>query len=175
MTARPWVIATIEQLFNKLKSESEMQVAVQYKVVTLSSSKLDQLAGSIGLNIKGDNFSVASQVVDAITQKSRWFGWFSSDVLEVRCHYFRIGQNVISEGQFIGLPNRIMPINLTTQSYISGIETEQNNPINTSTRSITTNEIKTGLSMLILPKVLDDGQFNSLLDSRKNYWVWIRR
>ena len=162
VTARPWVIATIEQLFNKLKSESEMQVAVQYKVVTLSSSKLDQLAGSIGLNIKGDNFSVASQVVDAITQSKvgGTVGFQKRGVSgKLDAIVSSIGQNVISEGQFIGLPNRIMPINLTTtQSYISGIETEQNNQINTSTRSITTNEIKTGLSMLILPKVLDDGR-----------------
>ncbi len=162
VTARPWVIANVDQLFERLKSESEMQVAVHYKIISLSTNKLDQLAASFGLNIQGDQFTVASKVVDAITQSKVGgsVGFESQGVSgKLDAIVQSIGQNVISEGQFVGLPNRIMPINLTTtQSYVSGVETQVNNQVNTETRSVKTEQLKTGLSMLILPKILDDGR-----------------
>lgn len=158
VTARPWVISDIDQLFERIKLESQMQVAVQYRVITLSRSKLKQLAINFGLNITGNNFTITSEIVDAVIAGGASITKRSvSSNLDAIVQI--IAQDVVSEGQFVGLPNRIMPINLTTTtSYISAIEREENVNIDRETTSVKTEEIKTGLSMLILPKVLEDGR-----------------
>ncbi len=162
VTARPWIITQIDQLFERLKLESQMQVAVQYRVISLSKRKLDQIAAKFGLSLTGDNFTVASNIIDAIALDQVGGGLnFSKANVTGRLDAIvqAISQDVVSEGQFIGLPNRIMPINLTTTtSYISEISNETNNNLNSEVQSVSTNEITTGLSMLILPKVLDDGR-----------------
>ncbi len=162
VTARPWIITQIDQLFERLKLESQMQVAVQYRVISLSKRKLDQIAGKFGLSLTGDNFTVASNIIDAIAldQVGGGLNFTKANVTgRLDAIVQAISQDVVSEGQFLGLPNRIMPINLTTTtSYISEISNETNNDLNSEVQSISTNEITTGLSMLILPKVLDDGR-----------------
>lgn len=158
VTARPWVISDVDKLFNRIKLESQMQVAVQYRVITLSRSKLNQFAINLGLDLTGDNFTVTSEIIDAVIAGGIGISKRSvSSSLDAIVQV--ISQDVVSEGQFVGLPNRIMPINLTTTtSYISEIEREENANIDRETTSVKTAEIKTGLSMLILPKVLDDGR-----------------
>ncbi len=162
VTARPWIITQIDQLFERLKLESQMQVAVQYRVISLSSRKLDQIAGKFGLSLTGDNFTVASNIIDAIAldQVGGGLNFTKANVTgRLDAIVQAISQDVVSEGQFVGLPNRIMPINLTTTtSYISEISNETNNNFNSEVQSISTNQLTTGLSMLILPKVLDDGR-----------------
>lgn len=163
VTARPWIISDIDKLFERLKLESQMQVAVQYRVISLSKRKLDQLAGKFGLSLTGDNFTVASDIIDAIALNSVSGGvtFSKRNTVSGRLDAIvqAISQDVVSEGQFVGLPNRVMPINLTTTtSYISEISNETNNDLNSQVQSIQTDEIQTGLSMLILPKVLDDGR-----------------
>lgn len=158
VTARPWVISNVDQLFDRIKLESQMQIAVQYRVITLSRTKLNQLALNLGLNLTGDNFTVTSEIIDAVIAGGVGVSKRSvSSSLDAIVQ--TISQSVVSEGHFVGLPNRIMPINLTTTtSYISEIEKEENVNIDRQTTSVKTAEIKTGLSMLILPKVLDDGR-----------------
>ncbi len=158
VTARPWVISDVDQLFERIKLESLMQVAVQYRVITLSRNKINQMALNLGLDLTGDNFTVTSEIVDAVIAGGASISKRSvSSNLDAIVQV--IAQDVISEGQFVGLPNRIMPINLTTTtSYISEIEREENANIDRETTSVKTAEITTGLSMLILPKVLEDGR-----------------
>ncbi|KXF80792.1 pilus assembly protein [Enterovibrio coralii] len=160
--ARPWVIKEIDKLFDKIKSESQMQVSVQYRVISLNQSKLDHLALNLGINKTGDNFTVTSDIVDLISSNASAAGVsFAKRSVSGRLDAIvqQIGQDVVSEGQFVGLPNRIMPINLTTtSSYISEIEKTDSDTIEKSTTAVKTAEIKTGLSMLILPKVLEDGR-----------------
>lgn len=158
VTARPWIISNVDQLFDRIKLESQMQVAVQYRVITLSRSKLNQAAANFGLDLIGDNFTVTSEIVDAVIAGGLGVSKRSvSTNLDAIVQF--IAQDIVSEGQFIGLPNRIMPINITTtSSYISEIEREENTNIDRETTSVKTAELKTGLSMLILPKILDDGR-----------------
>ncbi|EGU34487.1 toxin co-regulated pilus biosynthesis outer membrane protein C [Vibrio sp. N418] len=160
--ARPWVIKDIDQLFARLKAESQMQVSIQYRVISINKSKLDYVAANLGIDKTGDDFSITSELIDVISSNSVTSGVsFTKRSVSGRLEAIvrTIGQDVVSEGQFVGLPNRIMPINLTTtSSYISEIEKTDNENIDKSTTSIKTSELKTGLSMLILPKVLEDGR-----------------
>lgn len=162
VTARPWVIKEVDQLFTRIKKESQMQVAVQYRIIALNKSRLNQLAVKFGINYQGDNFSVASNIIDAISLSQQGGGLeIAKRSVSSRLDAIvqTIGQDVISEGQFVGLPNRVIPINITTSTaYIAEIENQENQDINETTSSIKTAEIQTGLSMLILPKVMDDGR-----------------
>ncbi|PAR92348.1 pilus assembly protein [Vibrio cholerae] len=160
--ARPWVIKDIDQLFERLKAESRMQVAVQYRVISINKTKLNRLAASFGLDKEGDDFSITSDLVDVISTNTVTGGLsYNKRSVSGRLDAIMkaIGQEVISEGHFVGLPNRIMPLNLTTtSSYISEIEKVDNESVDKSTTSVKTSELKTGLSMLVLPKVLEDGR-----------------
>ncbi|AAW87942.1 toxin coregulated pilus outer membrane protein TcpC [Aliivibrio fischeri ES114] len=162
ITARPWIISEVDQLFDRLKAESQMQVSVQYRIISLSKSKLSQLAAKFGLDSKGNDFTITSELVDSVALNAAGGGLsFAkrsvSGRLDAVVKY--LAQDVVSEGHFVGLPNRIMPINLTTtSSYISEVEKVDNENVDKSTTSLKTSEIKTGLSMLILPKVLEDGR-----------------
>ena len=162
VTARPWVITEIDELFERLKEESQMQVAIQDRLITLTRSKLNHYAAAFSLDWNRDNFGITSELISAIaTPKAS--GGLNFAKLPVNGRLDAIVQSlaneVISEGQFVGLPNRVIPINLTsTQSYIAEVESQDNQDINQTTTTVKPGEIKTGLSMLLLPKVLDDGR-----------------
>lgn len=162
VTARPWVIKEVDNLFERIKRESQMQVAVQYRIIALNKTRLNQLAMKFGVKYQGDDFTIASDLIDAISLSQQGGGLaITKRAVSSRLDAIvqTIGQEVISEGQFVGLPNRVIPINLTTSTaYISEIENQENQDINETTSSVKTAEIKTGLSMLILPKVMDDGR-----------------
>lgn len=162
VTARPWVITEIDELFERLKEESQMQVAIQYRIITINRSKLNHYAAAFSLDWNRDNFGITSELISAIaTPKAS--GGLNFSKLPVNGRLDAIVQSlaneVISEGQFVGLPNRVIPINLTsTQSYIAEVESQDNQDINQTTTTVKPGEVKTGLSMLLLPKVLDDGR-----------------
>ncbi|MGL4827651.1 MAG: pilus assembly protein [Vibrionaceae bacterium] len=162
VTARPWVIDELDELFDRLKKESQMQVSVKYRIIAISKEKIDQLAAKFGINRVGDDYTILTDIVDAISLSQVGGGLAGTRrSVEGRLDAIvkSISQETISKGQMVGLPNRIMPINLTTTtSYIQEITREQNDNTGNINQSTKAGEITTGLSILILPKVLDDGR-----------------
>ncbi|MGL4381133.1 MAG: pilus assembly protein [Vibrio sp.] len=164
VTAKPSVISALDKLFDRLKAESEMQVSIHYRIVSMTKSTLDHLSADLGLNIQDGNLSFTSELINSLpsgTGASLDIANTTSSSVSSRLDALvkRIASSVVAEGQFVGLPNRIMPVNLTTtSSYISKIEREQNQNNDTTIVSVNTADINTGLSMMLLPKVLDDGR-----------------
>ncbi|PSX21532.1 pilus assembly protein [Photobacterium kishitanii] len=161
--ARPHIMKEVDMLFNELKKESEMQVAIQYRVITINESKLRGIAAGLGVSHTGSNYTITSEIIDMIPSLTSGGTSFVSATSDISARLDAvveaIGQEVISEGQFVGLPNRVMPINLTTkQSYVSEIEKINNSNNDETSTAVKTAEITTGISMLVIPKVLDNGR-----------------
>ncbi len=162
ITARPWVINEIQGFFARLKEESQMQVAVQYRIITINRTKLNYYAAAFQLDVLRDNFGLTSELISAIATPQASGGMnIASASINARLDAIvqSLANEVISEGQFVGMPNRIIPINLTqTQAYIAEVQSSDNQDINEQTLTVKTGELKTGLSMLMLPKVMEDGR-----------------
>ncbi|HGP6851307.1 TPA: pilus assembly protein, partial [Vibrio cholerae O1] len=56
----------LHTFFDKLINESKMQIAVDYRVVSLSEERLNQLAAKFGIENAG-KYSITSDMVDAIS------------------------------------------------------------------------------------------------------------
>lgn len=64
--ARPDKFLLLHTFFDKLINESKMQIAVDYRVVSLSEERLNQLAAKFGIENAG-KYSITSDMVDAIS------------------------------------------------------------------------------------------------------------
>ncbi|HAS3872107.1 TPA: toxin-coregulated pilus secretin TcpC, partial [Vibrio cholerae] len=159
--ARPDKFLLLHTFFDKLINESKMQIAVDYRVVSLSEERLNQLAAKFGIENAG-KYSITSDMVDAISLSQVGGGLgasYRSASARLDAVVNELSQEVMHEGHFIGIPNRVMPLNVTTNSkYISSIETTKDTNTDEETRTVKVSDLVTGFSMMVMPKILDDGR-----------------
>lgn len=159
--ARPEKFLLMEDFFDRLVAESKMQVAVDLRVISFNEDKLNQLAMKLGLTDSG-KFNLTTDIIDAIALSSIGGGLSATDgttAVRMDAVANELAQSVVHEGHFVSLPNRVIPLNIVTNTkYISSVETTLADADNPATRSVEVSDLVTGFSMMLLPKILDDGR-----------------
>ena len=159
--ARPEKFLLMDNFFDRLVAESKMQVAVDLRVISFNEDKLNQLAMKLGLSQSG-KFSLTTDIVDAIALSSLGGGLTGTDgttTVRMDAVANELAQSVVHEGHFVSVPNRVIPLNIVTNTkYISSVETTLADNDNPATRSVEVSDLVTGFSMMLLPKILDDGR-----------------
>lgn len=159
--ARPNTFKSLDSFFGRIVAESKMQIGINYRVIAINEKRLNQLAAKMGLKQAGI-YDVTTDMVDAISLSQLGGGVAASyKSLNMRLDAIvsELSQEVLHEGHFVGVPNRVMPLNsITNSKYIASIETTKNSEINEETTSVSVGDITTGFSLMVLPKILDDGR-----------------
>lgn len=159
--ARPEKFLLMDDFFDRLVAESKMQVAVDLRVISFNEDKLNQLAVKLGLTNSG-KLGLTTDLVDAIALSSLGGGLTGTDgttSFRIDAVANELAQSVVHEGHFVSLPNRVIPLNIVTNTkYISSVETTLADNDNPATRSVEVSDLVTGFSMMLLPKILEDGR-----------------
>ena len=158
--ARPEKFYLMDAFFERMVEESKMQIAIDYRVISFSRSKLNQLAVAMGVNnAAGSGVSLSpthaiSGIIDQLTIRDENISTNLNAVVN------DLAQSVEHEAHFVTLPNRVIPLNITTnEKYISSIEyTFGSSESERDSSTVEVADLVTGFSMMLLPKILDDGR-----------------
>ena len=158
--ARPEKFYLMDAFFERMVEESKMQIAIDYRVISFSRTKLNQLALAMGVtNEVGSGVALSpnhaiSGIIQQLTVTDENISTSMNAVVN------DLAQSVEHEAHFVTLPNRVIPLNITTnEKYISSIEyTFGSGDSDRDSSSVEVADLVTGFSMMLLPKILDDGR-----------------
>lgn len=175
--ARPEKFYLMDAFFERMVEESKMQIAIDYRVISFSRSKLNQLALAMGVTNPGGGSTVAETVgrttasavnsgvtlnpTHAISGIIEQLTVTDDNISSTMTAVVNdLAQSVEHEAHFVTLPNRVIPLNITTnEKYISSVEyTFGSGESDRDSSSVEVADLVTGFSMMLLPKILDDGR-----------------
>ncbi|MBR3661921.1 MAG: hypothetical protein IKN67_01420 [Alphaproteobacteria bacterium] len=166
LTATPTDIKRVAKYVNEQNNRVSKQVAISVKVIQVNIKNTDQYGldlnatfggrGSlkdITAGTTGDIDSAISSLTMGITSK-RWSVDAAVNALSQE------GQtNLVTSGTVTTMNNKPAPIQVVkTQNYISEVTKTQSGDSDTYDISVETEEIETGFTMSVLPRILDHGR-----------------
>ena len=166
LTATPTDIKRVAKFVNEQNNRLSKQIAISVKVIQLNITNKDQY--SLDLNatfggrgsIKDITASSGASIDSAISSLSmgitskRWSVDAAMNALSQE------GQtNLVTSGTVTTMNNKPAPIQVVkTQNYISDVTKTNSGDSDTYDISVETEEIETGFTMSVLPRILDHGR-----------------
>ncbi|MEE6206790.1 MAG: hypothetical protein VZR95_01900 [Alphaproteobacteria bacterium] len=166
LTATPTDIKRVAKFVNEQNNRISKQIAISVKVIQVNITNKDQYGldlnatfggrGSIKDITAGTNASV-DNAISSLTMGISSKRWSVDAAMEALS---REGQtNLITSGTVTTMNNKPAPIQVVkTQNYIADITKTNSGDSDTYDISVTTEEIETGFTMSVLPRVLDHGR-----------------
>ncbi len=166
LTATPTDIKRVAKYINEQNMRVSKQVAISVKVIQVNISNADQYSldlratfggrGSIK-DISASTTSALENSISSLTMgisSSRWSVDAAMQALSEE------GQtNLITSGTVTTMNNKPAPIQVVkTQNYISEITKTNSGDSDSYDISVETEEIETGFTMSVLPRILDHGR-----------------
>ena len=166
LTATPTDIKRVAKYINEQNQRVSKQVAISVKVIQVNISNADKYSldlsatfskrGSIK-DITGNTTSTLDNALSNLTMgisSSRWSVDAAMQALSQE------GQtNLVTSGTVTTMNNKPAPIQVVkTQNYISQITKTNSGDSDTYDISVETEEIETGFTMSVLPRILDHGR-----------------
>ena len=166
LTATPTDIKRVAKYINEQNQRVSKQVAISVKVIQVNISNADKYSldlsatfkgrGSIK-DITGHNTSSIDNPLTDLTMgisSSRWSVDAAMQALSQEGN-----TNLVTSGTVTTMNNKPAPIQVVkTQNYISQITKTNSGDSNTYDISVETEEIETGFTMSVLPRILDHGR-----------------
>lgn len=166
LTATPTDIKRVAKYINEQNQRVSKQVAISVKVIQVNISNADKYSldlsatfskrGSIK-DVTGNTTSTLDNALSNLTMgisSSRWSVDAAMQALSQE------GQtNLVTSGTVTTMNNKPAPIQVVkTQNYISQITKTNSGDSDTYDISVETEEIETGFTMSVLPRILDHGR-----------------
>ena len=166
LTATPTDIKRVAKFINEQNQRVAKQVAISVKVIQVNISNSDQYSLNLSAtfnkrgSIKQITGNTAGQIDNPLSDltmgisSSRWSVDAAMQALS------REGQtNLVTSGTVTTMNNKPAPIQVVkTQNYISQITKTNSGDSGTYDISVETEEIETGFTMSVLPRILDHGR-----------------
>lgn len=165
LTSTPTDIKRVAKYVNEQNNRVSKQVAISVKVIQLSMNNADKYSFSLSATFsgKGKLKDISGQTVTSLGDKlSDLSMGISSHRWDVNAAMEALSQegqtNLVTSGTVTTMNNKPAPIQVVkTQNYISEI-TKTNGGEGTYDVSVDTDEIETGFTMSVLPRILDHGR-----------------
>ena len=173
VNSRPSEYDALSRALDKYKADNSRQFIITYRIYILDKQKEKELGGGLDLNFKDahNTINMTSSILDnlggGITA-----GWKNSRVditTGLDALYKLTGSQSLQAGSFITRNNMSVPVNMTqSQHYVSGRTrtTDDNGEVNVE---VETDEIVTGTSFIITPRVLSDGRIEVVSGFTKRF------
>lgn len=173
VNSRPSEYDALSRALDKYKADNSRQFIVTYRIYILDKQKEKELGGGLDLNFSDahNTINLTSSILDnlggGITA-----GWKNSHVditTGLDALYKLTGSQSLQAGSFITRNNMSVPVNMTqSQHYVSGRTrtTDDNGEVNVE---VETDEIVTGTSFIITPRVLSDGRIEVVSGFTKRF------
>ncbi|WP_320720940.1 type II and III secretion system protein [Enterobacter sp. 296B2] len=173
VNSRPSEHEALSKALDKYKADNSRQFIVTYRIYLLDKTKEKNLGGGLNLNFADahNTINISSSILNnlggGITA-----GWKNSHVdisTGLDALYKLTGSESLQSGSFITRNNMAIPVNMTqSQYYVSGRTrtTDDTGEVNVE---INTDEIVTGTSFIITPRVLSDGRIEVVSGFTKRF------
>ena len=166
LTATPTDIKRVAKFINEQNQRVSKQVAISVKVIQVNINNTDQYSLDLSAtfnkrgSIKQISGNTAGQIDNPLSDltmgisSSRWSVDAAMQALSQE------GQtNLVTSGTVTTMNNKPAPIQVVkTQNYISQITKTNSGDSGTYDISVETEEIETGFTMSVLPRILDHGR-----------------
>ena len=166
LTSTPTDIKRVAKYVNEQNNRVSKQVAISVKVIQLTMNNADKYSFSLSTTFKSTHSdlrnisaSTTTSLGDKLSDLSMGISSHHWDVNAAMEALSQEGQtNLITSGTVTTMNNKPAPIQVVkTQNYISEI-TKTNGGEGTYDVSVDTDEIETGFTMSVLPRILDHGR-----------------
>lgn len=166
LTSTPTDIRRVAKYVNEQNNRVSKQVAISVKVIQLSMTNADKYSLDLNATFKGRgsirdiSASTSATLGDKISDLTMGISskhWSVDAAMEALSQE---GQtNLITSGTVTTMNNKPAPIQVVkTQNYISEITKTNSGDSGTYDISVDTDEIETGFTMSVLPRILDHGR-----------------
>ncbi len=167
LTATPNEIRRVAKFVNEQNARLSRQVAISIKVLQVSVTDSDTFGlnlsalfndGKTGVGIASAASGLSSDIVENLTMTIMPGNWDINSSIQALST--QATTNMITSGTVTTLNNKSAPIQVVTkQNYISEItKTNSGGDSDTYDLSTETEEIETGFTMNILPRILEHGR-----------------
>lgn len=167
LTSTPTDIRRVAKYVTEQNNRVSKQVAISVKVIQLTMNNADKYSFSLSTTFKshhGDLRDITAKTTtslgDKLSDLSMGISSHHWDVSAAMEALSQEGQtNLITSGTVTTMNNKPAPIQVVkTQNYISEITKTNSSDSGTYDISVETDEIETGFTMSVLPRVLDHGR-----------------
>ena len=166
ITSTPTDIKRIAKYINEQNSRISKQIAISVKVIQLSISNADKYSLDLNAtfegkgklkNITGSTVADIGDATSSLTMGLSSKRWSVDAAMQALS---REGQtNLVTSGTVTTMNNKPAPIQVVkTQNYISEITKTNSGDSDSFDISVETEEIETGFTMSVLPRILDHGR-----------------
>lgn len=166
LTGTPTEVKNVAKFVNEQNQRVSKQVAISVKVFQVAISDEDSYGFDLGVvfknagSVKNISASTSSGVEDALSNMSMLIStkhWSVNTALHALSEEGRT--NLVTSGTVTTVNNKPAPIQVVnTQNYISNITKTNSGDSDTYDISAETEEIQTGFTMSVLPRILDHGR-----------------
>ncbi len=166
LTATPNDIRRVARFINEQNARLSRQVAISIKVLQITVSDSDSFGlnlstlfsdGKSSVALASSTSGLSSDVVENLTMTIMPGNWNINSSLQALST--QTTTNMITSGTVTTLNNKSAPIQVVTkQNYISEITKTNSGDSDTYDLSTETEEIETGFTMNILPRILEHGR-----------------
>lgn len=173
VNSRPSEHESLSKALDKYKSDNSRQFIVTYRIYILDKEKEKTLAGGLNFNFSdlhntvNISGSVLNNLAGGITA-----GWKNSHVdisTGLDALYKLTGSESLQSGSFITRNNMAIPVNMTQSQYYVSSRTRTTDDTGEVNVEVNTDEIVTGTSFIITPRVLSDGRIEVVSGFTKRF------
>lgn len=166
LTATPTDIKRVAKFINEQNARVSKQIAISVKVIQLSITNSDKYSLDLAAtfsgsgDIKSISGSTSAELGDKLSELTMGISSKRWSVDAAMQALSQEGQtNLVTSGTVTTMNNKPAPIQVVkTQNYISDITKTNSGDSDTYDISVDTEEIETGFTMSVLPRILDHGR-----------------